>query len=568
MELKRLALAIGISCAIFLGWNLLSREMGWIAPPAPPASLNATAPKEDSAAAPEQAPGDPAGARGAKAGDPSSARPPAFAPGGGREITVQTPLYAAVFHSNGGILRRFFLKNYRTGLGAQSPLVNMVTEDAAAQAPFGILLNGLPTWTDQAWTLEGEDLTLAPDGTGSLRFIADVGDVRLVRELRFSGSSYVIDERLNLTSAAPQTVNVAFTFGAAHLAVNESPSLLSRIWHSVRGGPAPAAEESSYNLTRVAWLQNGKFEEDRLEKERNAGKLIQGKVSWIAVMDNYFMGAASMKGADASAKGSLLDAVYHVLIGRTGVALGDAESTLECSYFIGPKETRLLDSAPNDMQKALDYGFFSVIAKPLVTLLQFFYSYAGNYGTAIILLTIIIKIIFWPLSQKSYRSMQQMKQLQPLIMRIREKYADDKETMNQEIMQLYKTYKVNPAGGCLPILIQIPVFFGLYQALLNAIELRHAPFIPTLPFTETVWLADLASPDPLLITPLVMGATMLLQQKMTPAPGDPTQARIMMFMPLIFTVLFINFPSGLVVYWLVNNVISIGQQWLQLRRSV
>ena len=205
--------------------------------------------------------------------------------------------------------------------------------------------------------------------------------------------------------------------------------------------------------------------------------------------------------------------------------------------------------------------------KPLLMLLEFFYSYAHNYGVAIILLTIVIKILFWPLSQKSYKSMQQMKQLQPLIVKIREKYADDKESMNREIMQLYKTYKVNPAGGCLPILIQIPVFFGLYQALLNAIELRHAPFISTLPFTNMPWLADLASPDPLLITPLVMGATMFLQQKMTPAPGDPTQAKVMMLMPLIFTVLFINFPSGLVVYWLINNVISIGQQWMQLRRT-
>ena len=161
-----------------------------------------------------------------------------------------------------------------------------------------------------------------------------------------------------------------------------------------------------------------------------------------------------------------------------------------------------------------------------------------------------------------------MKKLQPMMAKIREKYADDREKMNAEIMQLYKTYKVNPAGGCLPMLLQIPVFFALYQALLGAIELRHAPFIPHLPFTDMVWLADLSAKDPFYITPLIMGGTMFLQQKMTPAPGDPTQAKVMLFMPVIFTFMFLNFPSGLVVYWLVNNVISIAQQgWMLNKKS-
>jgi YidC/Oxa1 family membrane protein insertase len=163
--------------------------------------------------------------------------------------------------------------------------------------------------------------------------------------------------------------------------------------------------------------------------------------------------------------------------------------------------------------------------------------------------------------------MEQMRRIQPLMAKIREKYADDREKMNAEIMQLYKTYKVNPAGGCLPMLLQIPVFFALYQALLGAIELRHAPFIPHLPGTDIVWLADLSAKDPLYITPLVMGATMFLQQRMTPSAADPTQAKIMMAMPVIFTFLFLSFPSGLVLYWLVNNVLSIFQQWLLTRSA-
>ena len=163
--------------------------------------------------------------------------------------------------------------------------------------------------------------------------------------------------------------------------------------------------------------------------------------------------------------------------------------------------------------------------------------------------------------------MNQMKKLQPMMAQIREKYKDDRQKMNEELMRLYKTYKVNPAGGCLPMLIQIPVFFALYQALLGAIELRHAPFIYHLPFTNLVWLADLSAKDPFYITPLIMGATMFIQQKMTPAPGDPTQAKVMLFMPIIFTFLFMNFPSGLVIYWMVNNILSIAQQWWMLKKS-
>lgn len=160
-----------------------------------------------------------------------------------------------------------------------------------------------------------------------------------------------------------------------------------------------------------------------------------------------------------------------------------------------------------------------------------------------------------------------MKKLQPMMKKLREKHKDDKEALNKEMMQLYKTYKVNPAGGCLPIVVQIPVFIGLYQALLNSIELRHASFIEYLPFTHITWLADLSAADPFYITPLLMGASMFLQQRLTPAAGDPTQQKVMMFMPVIFTVMFINFPAGLVIYWLCNNILSIGQQWWMLRKA-
>ncbi|MDO9079815.1 MAG: membrane protein insertase YidC, partial [Desulfuromonadales bacterium] len=205
-------------------------------------------------------------------------------------------------------------------------------------------------------------------------------------------------------------------------------------------------------------------------------------------------------------------------------------------------------------------GFFEILAKPLFYVLKFFYDYVGNYGWAIILLTVLIKIIFWPLTDKSYKSMKAMQTLQPEMTKLREKHKNDRDTLNKEIMTLYKEHRVNPLGGCLPMLVQIPVFFALYQVLMNMIELRHAPFI--------FWLTDLSVKDPYYITPLVMGATMFIQQKLTPSQLDPIQQKIFLAMPIVFTFLFLNFPSGLVVYWLVNNVLTIAQQLSVNRKKI
>ena len=223
------------------------------------------------------------------------------------------------------------------------------------------------------------------------------------------------------------------------------------------------------------------------------------------------------------------------------------EVPVAVNWWFGPKDRTMLATAPDHLSQAVNFGMFSIIARPLLTILAFFHSFVGNWGIAILMLTFCIRVVFWPLSQKSFKSMEQMKKLQPMMKKLREKHKDDKEALNKEMMQLYKTYKVNPAGGCLPIVVQIPVFIGLYQALLNSIELRHASFIEYLPFTHITWLADLSAADPFYITPLLMGASMFLQQRLTPAAGDPTQQKVMMFMPVIFTVMFINFPAGLVI---------------------
>lgn len=560
METKRLIIAIIMSVAIFLGWHMLSLQMGWVTPPREAPAVNATNAQPQSAPAPVIA--------DAAFDELAPPQAPGYVPSGGRLVTVDTPRYKAVFHSNGGVLRQFYLKNYAVSVREGADQVNLISEEAAAQAPLGVLISGLPSWMNPDWTLEGDDLALDADGTGVLRFSGELAGLRLTRELTFEGSSYLIREKLSLSSSELKSANVVFTFSASQLPSEHAPGIFASLRHWIFGGPEPALEESQYNPTRVAWLRDGSFDEESSRNALAEGKTLKPVLSWMAVMNNYFMGAVSMDSPDSQGSGRLVNnRIFSARMGKGVTVSTGNDASLECVYFLGPKDSTQLNAAPNNLDKAINYGFFSIIAKPLIWLLQFLHSYVGNWGVAIVLMTVLIKILFWPLSQKSYKSMQQMKQLQPLMMRLREKYADDKETMNREIMQLYKTYKVNPAGGCLPILVQIPVFFGLYQALLNSIELRHAPFIATLPFTDIPWLVDLSARDPFFITPLVMGATMFLQQKLSPTPGDPTQAKIMMLMPVIFTVLFLGFPSGLVVYWLVNNVISIGQQWWLLRKA-
>lgn len=235
------------------------------------------------------------------------------------------------------------------------------------------------------------------------------------------------------------------------------------------------------------------------------------------------------------------------------------EIVYELKFYAGPKDPEILNSLGYHLNAAVDYGFFHFIARPLLVILNFFYKYSKNYGISIILLTILIKLAFFPLSHKSYKSMKALQKLQPKMEEIRKKYANDKEALNREMMLLYKRHGVNPLSGCLPMLVQIPFFIALYQALMNAIELRQAPFM--------FWLNDLSAKDPYYVTPILMGATMLIQQILTPSSGDPTQKKMMYLLPVVFTFMFLNFPSGLVLYWLVNNVFSIFQQLYTMKKQ-
>jgi len=232
--------------------------------------------------------------------------------------------------------------------------------------------------------------------------------------------------------------------------------------------------------------------------------------------------------------------------------------------FLGPKDRETLVAAGHQLDRALDFGWFWFIAIPLLSGLRLLHRFIPNYGVNIILLTTIVKAVTLPLTQTSMKSMKAMQKLQPEMQRLRERYKDDQTTLQKEVMELYKRHRVNPVSGCLPMLLQLPIFVGLYNALMHSIELRHAPFM--------LWINDLSAPDRLQVAGIgipvlviLMGASMLLQQWMTPQQGDPAQQRMMMIMPLVFTFISFNFPSGLVLYWLVNNLLSMGQQWYMLR---
>ena len=323
-----------------------------------------------------------------------------------------------------------------------------------------------------------------------------------------------------------------------------------------------------YNVLGMVALRDGSLTH---KEAKDIDKQITetGTFTWFGYQDNYFLEAlvpweplqTSLR-MDAPQPG-----VTKITLVNPPLKLDPMQkASINYKSYLGPKKLGILRPLGLELDKAINFGWFDVIGKPLLWFLNFIYGLVGNYGVAIILLTVLIKILFWPLTQKSYKSMKAMQKLQPQMAKLREKYKDNKEKLNQEMMGLYKTYKVNPFGGCLPMVIQIPVFFALYRVLTNSIAIRHAPFM--------LWINDLSAPDRLNVgfhipytggfpvLTLLMGASMFMQQKMTPTTGDPTQAKLMLMMPVVFTFMFINFPAGLVLYWLTNNILSIGQQYL------
>jgi len=372
--------------------------------------------------------------------------------------------------------------------------------------------------------------------------------IEIVKTYTFSPGNYLVDLDVEIINRTAGTIE-------EQLAVE----LL---------GAAP--QKTSYAFEGPSAYINDELEQIKI-KSIEKQNTYKGNIKWIALQDRYFITSllTDVKDDASLVLGASKEVLRSQYVHPAVKIEPGKQATLNHQLFFGPKQIDLLNGVGKGLGNLIDFGMFDILAKPCLQFMNIIYGVVPNYGLAIILITIIIKILLWPLGTKSYKSMNEMKRVQPLITGIREKYKDDKKKQNEEIMGLYRTYKINPMGGCLPMVVQIPVFFALYRMLYEAIELRHAPFIG--------WINDLSAPDRLFnfgfsipfmeppygipVLTLIMGATMFLQQKMSPPMGDPAQAKLMMLMPIVFTFIFINFSSGLVLYWLVNNVLSISQQY-------
>ena len=472
----------------------------------------------------------------------------------GQSVVVETPNFKAVFSTKGGLLKSFKLKKYRESIEKDAPPKELVTVKDSGYYPF---LTELVKHSDAAiayadYKASTEKLVLDP-GTKEARLVFSMDSpkgIKVIKTFTFYPDNYLFDLKVTLENTGSEVLSDAL---------------------SVNMFNAPYEKrQSRLNANRVAVLNKKGLEEFNEKKIRKSSPVIPAPIKWIGYENNYFISALiPLKDDGYKVSLNLMSEITHlvrtVFLTKQFSVKPGSRTELDVRFFVGPKDLTVLKEANYDLAKSVNFGWFDIIAKPLLWFMDYIYKYVHNYGIAIIIVTVVIKILFWPLTHKSYESMKTMKKLQPKMAAIREKYKNDREKLNQELMNLYRTYKVNPVGGCLPMILQIPVFFALYRMLYGAIELRHAPFC--------LWINDLSAPDRLYIgvnipylgglpvLTILMGISMFVQQKMTPTGGDPRQEKMMLMMPVIFTVFFVNFPSGLVLYWLVNNILSIGQQY-------
>ncbi len=462
-----------------------------------------------------------------------------------RDLTIENDVYTAVITTLGGRLKSVRLKYYPGDAGRNSPPREMIKEGFGGELPLAFKLEGKGfTLSDEAVHYQTTSGNLQVHGAeqATLELKGKLSNgVAISKTFVFSGQTYGMTLMIKTEGAS------------------EAVSFASLVWTQ---GAEPHLTSSYQHHGPVALVDRKFIYESATSLKKEEKDLGPGRIRWGGYADTYFL--AAMIPPENETNHLLLSSAQGTTTAKLTIPW--KREPITYTLYIGPKDFEALNAVDPSLDRAIDFGWFHFIARPLVYVLRYSHSLTGNYGIDIIILTFLVKLAFFPLTNKSFQSMAKMREVQPLLERLREQYKDDREKLNKEMMELYRRYKINPLGGCLPMLVQMPVFIGLYQALSNAIELRQAPFFG--------WIQDLSQPDRLgsvnliFIEPpgipvltLLMGATMLVQQAMTPATGDPTQQKMMMLMPLIFTIMFVNFPSGLVLYWLVNNVLSIAQQY-------
>ena len=457
-------------------------------------------------------------------------------------LSISSDYYDMKISTIGATIHSIVLKKYKETNDADSQDYSLLDSNNFALSTLKTSGSGglyLPANLNYK-VLDNKKSVDVKNETVTVSFVASINDLTVVKNYTFYPSSYSFD--LNI-----QVIN------------NSEQMVAGRVNLSLIAPWDKEDKSQMYTFVGPVTFNGEDLEEDKPAKLEESPKIYKNNVVWSGYTSKYFLNVINPKDAPDQLYISAGDGFVENKFTTKAINLvKDQKVSFEYTAYFGPKQDEFLAASGHQFEEAIDYGFFHPLSKPLMVVLKFFYSYIGNFGFAIILLTICIKIIFWPLTQKSYKSMKGMQKLQPEMKKMREKYGKDKQKLNQEMMSFYKENKVNPLGGCLPMLIQIPVFFALYRVLLGSIELMHAPFI--------LWITDLSAKDPYYVTPLIMGVTMFLQQKMTPTNMDPTQEKIMLMMPVVFTFMFLNFPSGLVLYWLTNNLLTILQQYLIKRQ--
>jgi len=532
MDTQRLILLFIFGFSVLMLWEAWQREHS----PKPPAHAEQPVASKPAAAAPAPSQG--------------AIGTPATAAQKGESIVITTDLVVAEIDTLGGTLKRLELLRHKD---SNDPDKNFVLISPAHQYEAQSGLTGEGGANHRSlWRAQPGPRTLAASADSLQLQLRTMGKDGLEVEkiYTFRRNSYVIDVAMRVRNGSRNPVATYAYFQLTHDGKPEGQrnSVAETFGAQSFTGFAIYSEEHKYQKVHPADIDKGK-----------ADYVKQAQDGWLALVQHYFVSAwlapqgltrdyLLEKRQDGSYAGRLLVPV--------SVAPG-ADATVDVPLYAGPQEKRRLEAAAPGLDLVVDYGWLAIIAWPLFWLLEKLHALTGNWGVAIILLTVLIKLIFFPLSATSYKSMARMKLITPRLTKIREMYANDRQKMNQAMMELYKTEKINPLGGCFPIVVQIPVFIALYWVLLAAIELRHAPFI--------LWIKDLAALDPYFVLPILMSATMVLQTRMNPTPPDPVQAKVMQFMPYFFSIFFFFFPAGLVLYWLVNNILSILQQW-QIQR--
>jgi YidC/Oxa1 family membrane protein insertase len=554
---KRTILAVVLSLAVLFAYQIFFAK-----PPVPPAGVPAGEQTQTTEQIAAQQPDASAVLATAKPAEKKISVKREDLP---RDIRVETENYIAVFSTRGASMKSFQLKNYQEectkcvqdiwpkiknfATGNKKPL----PERSDALIELVEVQNDMPY--PLALTFPESMGDISADSVYESKAVRlDVTQNKDAQQLVFSRTFDQISVE-KIYTFNPDNYSITLDVKISNLTnepLTQTPYLN---WYEYVD---PTKDVDRYsNVGPVVYVSNA-IKRKKAE-DLSAESTLGPDVSWGGFERKYFMAVMIPQDPSLTSVTMSRDSGNTVSInlkGAKNIIPAQQSGSLQYNLFIGPKDYVLLKKEGLSLEEAIEFDSFipglKWLSIGLLMFIKFLHQYVGNYGVAILLLTILIKAVFWPLGNISYRSMKEMQKLQPKITALREKHKNDQSKLGQETMALYKSHKVNPFSGCLPILIQIPVFIGLYNTLLYAIELRHSPLF--------WWIQDLSAKDPYYITPIIMGATQFIQQKMTPTTGDPNMAKVMLIMPVVFTFIFLNFPAGLVLYWLVNNILSIGQQ--------